>query len=134
MIIGMGVDIVHIHRIEKLLNNFEKRFKSRCFSPSEQADCDISRRRAASYAKRFASKEAFSKALGTGISEGISWRDIVVDNLPTGKPYISVSGYAVEKLFSLIPKGCEPVIHLTISDDFSLAQAFVLIESRAKSV
>ncbi|AKK20678.1 holo-ACP synthase [Candidatus Liberibacter africanus] len=130
MIVGIGSDIVNIRRIERLLQKFDRKFELRCFSSSEQNICDLSFNRSAAYAKRFASKEAFSKAIGTGISHGISWKDIEVGNLPGGKPYISVSGRASCVLYSLVPKGHHPVIHLTISDDFPFAQAFVVIESR----
>ncbi|KGB27782.1 4'-phosphopantetheinyl transferase [Candidatus Liberibacter solanacearum] len=132
MIIGVGSDIVNIERIQRLLQNFNKKFELRCFSSSEQDDCNFSSHRASSYAKRFASKEAFSKALGTGIARGISWKDIVVSNLPGGKPCISVLGCASDNLFALIPIGYEPIIHLTISDDFPFAQAFVVIEARLR--
>ncbi|AHA28074.1 holo-ACP synthase [Candidatus Liberibacter americanus] len=132
MIIGIGSDIVNIKRIDKLLSNFGKRFVSRCFSSSEQKYCDVSENRTASYAKRFASKEAFSKALGTGISNNVHWRDIVIVNLPIGKPVISLSDRVSIKLLSIIPEGYEPVIHLTITDDFPFAQAFVVIECLSK--
>ncbi|MBL0849428.1 MAG: holo-ACP synthase [Candidatus Liberibacter ctenarytainae] len=130
MIIGIGSDIVNIQRIEKILRRFKKRFGLRCFSPSEREDCDLSFSPTSSYAKRFAAKEAFSKALGTGMGQGVFWKDIVIAHLPGGKPYISVFGGASEKLFSLVENGYEPVIHLTISDDFPFAQALVVVERR----
>ncbi|MEG8098843.1 holo-ACP synthase [Candidatus Liberibacter brunswickensis] len=130
MILGIGNDIINIKRIDGLLRNFNGKFELRCFSKSEQSICDLSFHRAAAYAKRFASKEAFSKAIGTGISNGISWQDIEIFNLPGGKPYISVSGRAFDILHSLVPKGYRPVIHLTISDDFPFANAFVVVENK----
>ncbi|MBA5723994.1 holo-ACP synthase [Candidatus Liberibacter sp.] len=129
MIIGIGSDIVNIQRIEETLRNFGERFALRCFAQSEREDCDCSPKPVFSYAKRFAAKEACSKALGTGIEHGVSWKDMVVTNLPSGKPCMLISGRASEKLLSLIPYGSEPIIHLTMSDDFPFAQAFVVIES-----
>ncbi|XCE13716.1 holo-ACP synthase [Candidatus Liberibacter asiaticus] len=129
MIIGIGSDIVSIQRISRLLQSFNRKFESRCFSSLEQDVCDLSCNRVASYAKRFAAKEAFSKAIGTGISKGVSWKDIEVCHFPGGKPYISISGRASDVLSSLVPKGYKPVVHLTISDDFPFAQAFFVIES-----
>ena len=130
MIIGNGSDLIDIRRVERSLERFGSRFTERCFTPVEQAKSDRRKNRAASYAKRFAAKEACSKALGTGLAQGVFWRDMGVVNLPSGKPTMALTGGAAERLQALMPPGHEPVIHLTITDDFPLAQAFVVIEAR----
>ncbi|MEM1379686.1 MAG: holo-ACP synthase [Pseudomonadota bacterium] len=127
MIIGIGSDLIDIRRIEKTLENHGERFTHRCFTEIERAKSDRRRNRAASYAKRFAAKEACSKALGTGLSQGVYWRDMGVANLPSGKPTMTLTGGAQEKLDALTPPGHEIEIHLTITDDFPLAQAFVIL-------
>lgn len=129
MIIGLGSDLIDIRRIEKSLERYGERFTGRLFTEVEQKKSDARHERAASYAKRFAAKEACSKALGTGISRGVFWKDMGVVNLPGGKPTMRLTGGAGERLRSMMPAGHEPVVHLTITDDYPLAQAFVIIEA-----
>lgn len=129
MIIGLGSDLIDIRRVEKSIEKFGDRFIQRLFTEIEQAKSDRRRMRAASYAKRFAAKEAMSKALGTGISKGVYWRDMGVVNLPGGKPTMELTNSAAKRLDELTPQGYEAVIHLTITDDGPLAQAFVIIEA-----
>ena len=129
MIIGIGSDLIDIRRVEKTLDRFGTRFTERIFTEVERAKSDRREQRAASYAKRFAAKEACSKALGTGLSGDIFWRDMGVVNLPGGKPTMRLTGGAGEHLKKMVPRGYEPHVHLTITDDFPLAQAFVIIEA-----
>lgn len=129
MIIGIGSDLIDIRRIENSLSRFGERFVNRCFTEVEVAKSEGRKNRAASYAKRFAAKEACSKALGTGIAHGVFWKDMGVINLPGGKPTMHLSGGAAERLQAMVPKGHRAAIHLTITDDFPLAQAFVIIEA-----
>ncbi len=129
MIVGLGSDLIQIHRVQETLDRFGDRFVQRCFTPIEQKKSDRRAQRAASYAKRFAAKEACSKALGTGISWGVYWRDMGVVNLPSGKPTMHLTNGAAKALARLVPPGHEPHIHLTITDDAGLAQAFVIIEA-----
>ena len=129
MIIGMGNDIIDITRIERSIERFGSRFIDRIFTDVEQRKSDGRRARAASYAKRFAAKEACAKALGTGIAKGVFWRDMGVVNLPGGKPTMQLSNGAAKRLAELMPEGYEPVIHVTITDDKPMAQAFVIIEA-----
>ncbi|MCP8895755.1 holo-ACP synthase [Shinella daejeonensis] len=131
MIIGIGSDLIDIRRVEKSLERFGTRFTERCFTEIERAKSDGRRNRAASYAKRFAAKEACSKALGTGLAQGVFWKDMGVVNLPGGKPTMRLTGGALERLNALVPAGHEPRIHITITDDHPLAQAFVIIEAVA---
>lgn len=130
MIIGMGSDLIDIRRIEKSLERFGERFTQRCFTEVEQAKSDRRRNRAASYAKRFAAKEACSKALGTGLAQGVFWKDMGVVNLPSGKPTMALTGGAAAVLAELMPPGHQAVIHLTITDEYPYVQAFVVIEAR----
>lgn len=127
MIIGIGNDIIDIRRIEKTLDRYGDRFVQRCFTEIEQKKSDRRRLRAASYAKRFAAKEACSKALGTGFRRGTYWRDLGVVNLPSGKPTMALTGGAADHLARLTPEGFVAKIDLTITDDFPLAQAIVII-------
>jgi holo-[acyl-carrier protein] synthase len=129
MIIGIGSDLMDIRRIEKSLERYGERFVQRVYTEVEQARSEGRRARAASYAKRFAAKEACAKALGTGISQGVFWRDMGVANLPGGKPTMHLSGGAAARLEKLLPAGHRAAIHLTITDDYPLAQAFVIIEA-----
>jgi len=129
MIIGMGSDLIDIRRVEKSIERFGERFTHRCFTEIEQAKSDGRKNRAASYAKRFAAKEACSKALGTGLAHGVFWRDMGVVNLPGGKPTMKLTNGAAERLATMIPAGHAPVIHLTITDEYPYAQAFVIIEA-----
>ncbi len=132
MIIGLGNDLIDIRRVEKTLARHGDRFTTRIFTEIEQAKSDKRLNRAASYAKRFAAKEACSKALGTGLSRGVFWRDMGVVNLPGGKPTLALTGGAAERLKEITPEGYVPDIHLTITDDFPLAQAIVIIYAQAK--
>lgn len=129
MIVGIGSDLIDIRRVEKTLARFGERFTHRCFTEIERAKSDRRTNRAASYAKRFAAKEACSKALGSGISMGVAWRDLGVVNLPSGKPTMALTGWAEKRLIELTPAGFVARIDLTITDDFPLAQAFVVISA-----
>jgi holo-[acyl-carrier protein] synthase len=129
MIIGLGSDLIDIRRVERSLERYGERFITRIFTQIERDKSDRRRERAASYAKRFAAKEACAKALGTGISHGVFWRDMGVVNLPGGKPTMKLENGAAKRLADLLPTGYEARIHLTITDDFPLAQAFVVIEA-----
>lgn len=129
MIIGIGSDLIDIRRIEKTLARFGERFTHRVFTDVERAKSDRRDQRAASYAKRFAAKEACSKALGSGIRMGVNWREMGVVNLPSGKPTIELGGSAAARLATLTPDGFEARIDLTITDDYPLAQAFVVISA-----
>ncbi|MEO0879860.1 MAG: holo-ACP synthase [Pseudomonadota bacterium] len=130
MIIGIGNDLIDIRRVEKTLEKHPERFTTRVFTEIERAKSDRRLNRAASYAKRFAAKEACSKALGTGLARGVFWRDMGVVNLPGGKPTMALTGGAAERLAEITPEGCAADIHLTITDDFPLAQAIVIIYAR----
>ena len=129
MIVGIGADLADIRRIEKTLDRFGDRFVRRVFTEVEQAKSDKRRERAASYAKRWAAKEACSKALGTGLRMGVAWREMGVVNLRSGKPTMALTGGAAERLNRLVPDGRVPRIHVTITDDHPYAQAFVVIEA-----
>lgn len=133
MIIGLGNDLCSIERVEKTLERFGERFTLRCFTDIERTKSDRRAARAASYAKRFAAKEACSKALGTGLSRGVYWRDMGVVNMPSGKPTLALTGGAAFILQTLVPDGLQPHIHLTITDDGGMAQAFVIIEALART-
>ena len=129
MILGIGSDLIDIRRIEKSLERHGERFVARIFTEVERARAENRAGRVASYAKRFAAKEACSKALGSGISEGVFWRDMGVVNLPSGRPTMHLTGGAAAKLEQLVPPDHRAVIHLTITDEFPMAQAFVIIEA-----
>ena len=129
MIIGLGSDLIDIRRIARSLERFGDRFTDRVFTDIEKAKSDRRKERAASYAKRFAAKEACAKALGTGMSDGVFWRDMGVVNLPGGKPTMHLTNGAAARLARMTPAGMRAVVHLTITDDFPLAQAFVIIEA-----
>ena len=129
MIIGLGSDLIDIRRVEKTLERYGERFRKRVFTEIEQARSERRRERPASYAKRFAAKEACAKALGTGIAGGVFFRDMGVVNLPGGRPTMELSGGAAACLARLTPDGYRCLVHLTITDDFPLAQAFVIIEA-----
>lgn len=129
MIVGIGSDLIDIRRIEATLERHGERFTARIFTEIERLKSDRRHLRAASYAKRFAAKEACAKALGTGLSRGVFWRDMGVVNLPSGAPTMALSGGALARLHELMPEGHAPRIHLTITDDHPLAQAFVVIEA-----
>ena len=129
MIIGIGSDLIDIRRVERTLERHGERFIARIFTEIERAKSERRAARAASYAKRFAAKEACAKALGTGMSRGVFWKDMGVVNLPGGKPTMNLTNGAANRLQSMIPAGHKAAIHLTITDDFPLAQAFVVIEA-----
>lgn len=129
MIIGIGNDIIAIARVAKVLERHGARFTHRVFTETERRKSDARTLRAASYAKRFAAKEACAKALGTGISRGVRWRDLGVVNLPSGKPTMEIRGTAAKILQELLPPRHKAVIHLTLSDDEPFAQAIALIEA-----
>lgn len=130
MIIGIGSDLCDIRRIERSIERFGERFTHRVFTEGERARSDRRAARAPSYARRFAAKEACSKALGTGLSGGVFWRDMEVVNLPSGRPTMRLAGGALERLRAITPQGHEAVVHVTLTDDPPLAQAFVVIEAR----
>ncbi len=129
MIIGLGSDLIDIRRIEKSLERFGSRFINRLYTPVEIQKSERRNQRAASYAKRFAAKEACAKALGTGIARGVFWKDMGVENLPSGKPTMKLTNAAAKRLQELTPQQHHTVIHLTITDDYPLAQAFVILEA-----
>jgi holo-[acyl-carrier protein] synthase len=130
MIIGIGSDLCDISRIEKSLARFGERFIQRVFTPVEQAKARRRPELAPTLAKRFAAKEACSKALGTGFSRGVFLRDIGVVNLRSGQPTLALTGGALEQLNRMLPEGHAAVIHLTMTDEYPLAQAVVIIEAR----
>lgn len=130
MILGIGTDLANIERIAGTIDRFGDRFKNRVFTEIEQAKAERRRDIAGTYAKRWAAKEACSKALGTGLAMGISWKDMAVKNLRTGQPVMEVTGWAEERLAEMTPAGHEAIIHVTLTDDHPWAQAFVVIEAR----
>jgi holo-[acyl-carrier protein] synthase len=129
MILGLGNDLIDIRRIEETLATHGERFTHRLFTEIERAKSDARANRAASYAKRFAAKEACAKALGTGLHRGVYWRDMGVVNLPGGKPTLALTGGALARLKAITPPGHRAEINLTITDDFPHAQAIVIIEA-----
>ena len=129
MILGIGADLTDIRRVEKTLARFGERFTARVFTDIERARAEARRGAAETYAKRFAAKEACAKALGTGMSRGVFWRDIGVVNERGGRPTLALTGGALEQLRRLTPGGERAVIHLSLTDDDPYAQAFVVIES-----
>jgi holo-[acyl-carrier protein] synthase len=129
MILGLGNDIIDIRRVEKTIERYGERFLSRVFTDTERRKSDGRTLRAASYAKRFAAKEACAKALGTGFRRGVYWRDMGVVNLPSGRPTMELTGGAARVLRELTPQGHEVRIDLTITDDFPTAQAIVIISA-----
>ncbi|WP_092617492.1 holo-ACP synthase [Roseospirillum parvum] len=133
MILGLGSDLIDIQRVEKTLERFGARFIDRCFTPAEQAKAErrrgAGRAYAATYAKRFAAKEAAAKALGTGFRAGVFWRDLGVVNLPSGRPTVVMTGGALARLQALTPAGLEARVDLTITDDWPLAQAMVILSA-----
>ena len=129
MILGLGNDLCDIRRIEKSLERFGDRFVQRIFTEVEQKRSEGRATRAASYAKRFAAKEACAKALGTGLRRGVFWRDMGVVNLRSGQPTMALTNGALVRLGEIMPPGMKPVIHLSLTDDHPYAQAFVIIEA-----
>ena len=130
VILGIGTDLANIERIGAVLERFGDRFRNRVFTEKEQRRAEARRETVATYAKRWAAKEACSKALGTGLRMGIAWRDMAVSNLRTGQPVMEVSGWAAERLAAMTPPGHQAVIHVSLTDDHPWAQAFVVIEAR----
>jgi holo-[acyl-carrier protein] synthase len=129
MILGIGSDLVDVARIEKVIERHGERFVARIFTPAERARAERRANPAATYAKRFAAKEACAKALGTGLRNGVFWRDMGVVNLPSGRPTLKLSGGALARLKAITPQGYEPRIDLTITDEGPMAQAFVVISA-----
>ncbi|QCI68100.1 holo-ACP synthase [Phreatobacter stygius] len=129
MILGIGSDLIDIRRIEKSLERHGERFTHRLFTDLERARAEGRMHRAATYAKRFAAKEACSKALGTGIRRGVFWRDMGVANLASGKPTMVLTNGALDRLKAMTPAGYRAQIDLTITDDYPMAQAVVIISA-----
>ena len=130
MILGIGTDLCNIERIAGTLERFGDRFRDRVFTETEQRKAERRRDTPGTYAKRWAAKEACSKALGTGLRMGIAWKDMAVRNLATGQPVMEVTGWAKQRLDEMTPPGHEAIIHVTLTDDHPWAQAFVVIEAR----
>jgi len=131
MILGIGTDLANIDRIQGTLDRFGDRFRNRVFTEIEQRKAERRRDTVGTYAKRWAAKEACSKALGTGLAMGIAWKDMSVTNLRSGQPVMHVTGWAKARLKEMTPPGHEAIIHVTLTDDHPWAQAFVVIEARA---
>ncbi|WP_317993020.1 holo-ACP synthase [Bartonella gliris] len=129
MIVGLGNDLIDIRRIERMLVRYGDRFVQRIFTDIERNKSENLKKKSSSYAKRFAAKEACAKALGTGIACGVNWKDMGVINLPSGKPIMKLTDRAQIQLQKLLPPHHDAVIHLSITDDFPWAQAFVIIEA-----
>lgn len=129
MILGIGSDLSDIRRIQASLDRFGDRFRNRCFTEIERRRSEAKPDAAASYAKRFAAKEACAKALGTGLRRGVFWRDMGVLNLRSGQPTLALTGGAAARLAEMTPAGHRAVIHLSMTDDHPYAQAFVIIEA-----
>jgi holo-[acyl-carrier protein] synthase len=129
MILGLGSDLIDIRRIEQTLERHGQRFIERIFTEIERAKSESRANRAASYAKRFAAKEACAKALGTGLNRGVYWRDMGVVNLPSGKPTMRLTEGALARLKAITPEGQAAEIDLTITDEFPIAQAIVIIST-----
>lgn len=133
MILGIGTDLANIERIQGTLDRFGDRFKNRVFTDEEKRKSESRKDVAGTYAKRWAAKEACSKALGTGLAMGIAWKDMSVSNLRTGQPVMHVTGWAKDRLAAITPDGHEAIVHVTLTDDHPWAQAFVVIEARPVS-
>jgi holo-[acyl-carrier protein] synthase len=131
MILGIGTDLCNIERIAGVLERHGDRFRNRVFTEVEQRKAGTRANEAGTYAKRWAAKEACSKALGTGLRMGISWRDMAVSNLRSGQPVMHLTGWAAERLAAITPPGHQAIVHVTLTDDHPWAQAFVIIEARA---
>ena len=132
MILGIGTDLANIERIAGVLERHGDRFRNRVFTDTEQAKAKRLKDEAGTYAKRWAAKEACSKALGTGLRQGVFWRDMGVTNMPSGKPTLQLTGGALAVLQKMTPEGMQAQIDLTITDDFPLAQAIVIISANPK--
>ena len=129
MILGVGTDMANIERITGTLNRFGDRFRNRVFTKVEQNKAERRKDVAGTYAKRWAAKEACSKALGTGLAMGISWKDMSVKNLHSGQPVMELTGWAAERLAEMTPAGHKAVVHVSLTDDHPWAQAFVVIDA-----
>lgn len=129
MILGIGTDLCNIERVERTLLRFGDRFRERVYTPTELERAARRPHEAATLAKRWAAKEACSKALGTGLRMGIAWRDMAVSNLPTGQPVMAVTGWAERRLAAMTPPGHRALVHVTLTDDHPWAQAFVVVEA-----
>ncbi len=129
MILGIGTDLANIERIQGVLDRYGDRFRNRVFTDLEQRKAERRRDVAGTYAKRWAAKEACSKALGTGLRMGIAWKDMSVRNLRTGQPVMELTGWAAERLKSMTPEGYKATVHVTLTDDHPWAQAFVVIDA-----
>jgi holo-[acyl-carrier protein] synthase len=132
MILGIGNDIIDARRVGKVIERHGDRFLNRVFTEAERAKAERRKNRVETYAKRFAAKEACSKALGTGIRQGVWWRDMGVVNLPSGRPTMQLTGGALKRLEALTPPGHSAQIDLTITDDGPMAQAIVIISAVPK--
>ena len=130
MILGIGSDLANIDRIAAVLDRHGDRFRHRVFTPTELAKAARRKDEAGTLAKRWAAKEACSKALGTGLAMGISWKDMAVSNLESGQPVMALTGWAAERLAKMTPPGHHAIVHVTLTDDHPWAQAFVVIEAR----
>ncbi|HXC89390.1 MAG TPA: holo-ACP synthase [Stellaceae bacterium] len=131
MILGLGSDLIDIRRIERMIERFGDRFIDRIFTPAERRKCDGRANRAAGYARRFAAKEACSKALGTGFRRGVFWRDLGVVNLPSGRPTMRLTGGASLRLAEMTPAGMTARLDVTLTDEPPIAQAVVIITAVA---
>ncbi len=129
MILGVGTDLIDIRRIERTLDRFGDRFLNRVYTANEQKKAGTRRQPAAAYAQRYAAKEACAKALGTGFSRGVFWRDIGVDNWPSGQPFLTLSGGAEQRLIDLVPEGWVPRIDLSLTDEPPFAHGIVIISA-----
>lgn len=130
MILGIGTDLANIERIAATLARFGDRFRDRVFTAVEQRKAEARADVAGTYAKRWAAKEACSKALGTGLRMGIAWKEMAVRNLETGQPVMELTGWAAMRLAEMTPAGHQAIVHVTLTDDHPWAQAFVVIEAR----
>ncbi len=133
MILGIGTDLANIDRIAGTLDRFGDRFRNRVFTELEQHKAERRKDVAGTYAKRWAAKEACSKALGTGLRMGIAWKDMSVRNLHTGQPVMELTGWAAKRLAAMTPDGFEATVHVSLTDDHPWAQAFVVIEAEPKA-
>jgi len=133
MILGVGTDLANIERIAGTLERFGDRFVTRVFTETERRKAERRKDTPGTYAKRWAAKEACSKALGTGLRMGIAWKDMAVSNLSTGQPVMHLTGWAAERLAEMTPPGYEAVIHVSLTDDHPWAQAYVVIEARPRT-
>lgn len=130
MVLGIGVDLIDIRRIERTLDRFGDRFRDRVFTGDERRACERRRRPAHAYALRYAGKEACAKALGTGFREGVFWRDIEIFALPSGKPMLRLAGSAGARLRAMTPASLVATIDISLTDEYPFGQAFVVLAAR----